>query len=229
MDADFLQQLVHYGYSLGFHGHQHKPEFIDEKFAFGGVDKVNVLSAGTLAGGERALNSGGKRSYNRIILDTDEWNGELHVRQMVNSDFLNPIWRKGFLSDQKSFQNFDLQKPKPIDKSAIELQDLSEAEKLLREKRYKEAEDILEPLASHHEMAMKLLLQAFISNNNSEGIIRCFPDPVSSEEIIAVCDALWEKQQHDKLREVLVKPNVANHQDPSVKEIRTKLLRKLGS
>ena len=228
MDTDFLQQLVNHGYSLGFHGHQHKPELIDEKFAFGGDRKVNALSASTLAGGERALAPGGTRGYNRVVLDTDEWQVELHARQMANPDFLNPIWVKSFLPNQKSFQSFELQQPRPVDPSAIASQDLPEAEKLLREKRNEEAAVILEPLAPLHDMAKRLLLQAFVGCNNNEGIIRCFAEPFSPEEIIAVCDALWEKGQRDALRVILARPVVAEHQDPSVVHIRTKLLGRLG-
>jgi hypothetical protein len=228
MDSDFLQQLVTYGYSLGFHGHQHKPEFIDEKFAFGGLDKINILSAGTLAGGEHALPAGTTRSYNRVVLDTETWNGELHVRQMLNPDFLNPIWGKGFLSNQESLQHFDIQKPRLINESAIVSQDLSEAEGLLREKRYKEATIILEPLVPGHDMAMRLLLKAYIESDNDEGIIRYFSDPVSPEEIIALCYALWEKKEYDKLRDLLSQPSISKHPDSSVSDTRTKMLRRLG-
>jgi 3',5'-cyclic AMP phosphodiesterase CpdA len=228
MDADFLQQLVNHEYSIGFHGHQHKPEFIDEKFAFGRDRKVNILSASTLAGGERALAPGGFRGYNRVVLDTDKWIGELHVRQMLNQDFLNPIWGKGFLSSQNSLQHFDIQKPRPIDNSAIISQDLPEAEKLLREKKYEEAANILEPLALHNEMAMRLLLDAFINNNNTTGIIRCFPEPITPAEIIAVCNSLWEEDQKDKLKNILFQPTVEKHQDPLVREIRKKFIQRLG-
>lgn len=228
MDSDFLQQLVNHGYSLGFHGHQHKPELIDEKFAFGGDRKVNALSASTLAGGERSLASGGTRGYNRVILDTDKWEVELHVRQMANPDFLNPIWVRGFLSDQRSFQSFKLQQPRPVDPSSIASQDLPEAEKLLRENRNEEAAAVLEPLASSNDMAKRLLLQAFVGCNNKKGIIRCFDDPFSPEEIIAVCDALWEEGQLNELRAILARPAVATNQDPSVVHIRTKFLGRLG-
>lgn len=229
IDTDFLQQLINHGYSLGFHGHQHKPELIDEKFAFGGDRKVNALSASTLAGGERALAPGRARGYNRVVLDTDEWQVELHVRQMANPDFLNPIWVKGFSLSQKSFQRFELQRPRPVDPSAIASQDLPEAEKLLREKRNEEAATILEPLAPLNDIAKRLLLQAFLGSNNKEGIIRCFAEPFSPEEIIAVCDALWEEEQRDALRAILSRPVVVEHQDPSVVYIRTKLLGRLGN
>lgn len=228
MDTDFLQQLVNHGFSLGFHGHQHKPELIDEKYAFGGDRKVNALSASTLAGGEGALAPGATRGYNRVVLDTDDWSVHLHVRHMANPDFLNPIWGKGRLTNQESCQTFPLQQPRPVDQAAIVTQDLPDAEQLLRDKQHEEAAAILEPIAPHNDMAKRLLLKAMEDGNDREGIVRCFPEPISSEEIIGVCDALWELDRHDELRTVLSQPAVAGHDDPAVKEFRTKLLGRLG-
>ena len=228
LDADFLQQLVNHGFSLGFHGHQHKPELIDEKYAFGGDRKVNALSASTLAGGERALAPGATRGYNRIVLNTDDWSVELHVRHMANSDFLNPIWGKGCLASQESFQTFSLQQPRPVDQTAIVSQDLPDAEQLLREKQHVKAAAILEPIAPHNELAKRLLLKALEDGNDREGIVRCFPVPMFPEEIIAVCDALWELNRLNELRAMLAQPAVAECEDPAVKEFRTKLLRRLG-
>ena len=62
MDAETLQNLIDAGFSIGFHGHQHKPRFIDEHFRFGAGRKITVISAGTLCGGPRALPSGQSRS-----------------------------------------------------------------------------------------------------------------------------------------------------------------------
>jgi len=228
MDTDFLQQLINHGFSLGFHGHQHKPELIDEEYAFGGEEKVNVLSASTLAGSERALAPGATRGYNRVMLDTNEWSVELHVRQMANSDFLNPIWCKGSLSNQKNCQKFPLQQPKPVNQAVIASQDLPEAEQLLRGKRHEEAAAILEPIAPHNDLAKRLLLKAMEDGNDREGIARCFPEPISSEEIIAVLDALWELERHDHLKDVLSQLAVSEHEDPAVKAFRTKLLGRLG-
>jgi hypothetical protein len=77
-------------------------------------------------------------------------------------------------------------------------------------------------------MAMRLLLDAFINNNNTTGIIRCFPEPISPAEIIAVCDSLWKEGQKDKLKNILVQSAVEQHQDPSVRSIREKFLQRLG-
>lgn len=228
MDSDFLQQLVNHGFSLGFHGHQHKPELIDEKFAFGGERKVNALSASTLAGGERALSPGGTRGYNRVVLDLDEWNVELHVRQMVNSSFLAPIWNKGFLPNQNSFATFDLQEPRPFDPATIVTQDLPECVKLIEDKEYEKAAEILEPISSHNETAKRLLLDVLVGSEDNLGIIKHFSEPVSPQEIIAVADAMWEENKNDELRSVLEQRLVSEHEDASVIHIREKYLTRLN-
>lgn len=48
MDSEVLQVLIDGGFSVGFHGHHHKPQFVDEKYQFGGNRKITVVSTGTL-------------------------------------------------------------------------------------------------------------------------------------------------------------------------------------
>jgi len=229
LDADFLQQLINYNYSLGFHGHQHKPEQIQSKFAFGGDKKVNVFSASTLAGGHTALASGDSRGYNIVVLDTDEWKGELHVRTMVNNDFANPIWGVGTLSSPDRSEKFDIQKPPSVNQRLTLTSDLSEAEILLRAGNSTEAAQILEPLSRRDDMAKRLLLTAFDASSNYEGIVRCFSEPQSSEEIIKYLLALEELGETDMLTEVLNRPEVSQDVDPAVVIIRDKLQAKIDA
>src|SRR6266704_1127518 len=35
MDPDLIQNLIDRGFSLGFHGHQHRPQFLDTRFRYG--------------------------------------------------------------------------------------------------------------------------------------------------------------------------------------------------
>ena len=51
MDADIVQNLIDREFSLGFHGHQHKPEFLDTRFRHGPDRRITVISAGTLSAG----------------------------------------------------------------------------------------------------------------------------------------------------------------------------------
>ena len=69
MDPDFIQNLIDRGFSLGLHGHQHRPQYLDTKFRHGIERKITVISAGTLCGGPRF---GHGRAYNVIELDTAE-------------------------------------------------------------------------------------------------------------------------------------------------------------
>ena len=107
MDADTLQVLIDSGFSVGFHGHQHKARFIDERFEFGGDRKITVVSAGTLCGGPTSLPSGHPRAYNLLTLDMANWRGRLHQRAMLNEGFGRPIWGPGrFPSSGMSYVDF---------------------------------------------------------------------------------------------------------------------------
>ena len=84
MDADTLQVLIDCGFSIGLHGHQHRPTFVDERFRFGTGRKITVIGAGTLCGGFHSLPHGHDRSYNVIELDTSSFSATTHQRRMVN-------------------------------------------------------------------------------------------------------------------------------------------------
>lgn len=228
MDADFLQHLIANGFSLGLHGHQHKPECLDERYAFGGEKKVNVVSAGTLCGGENALTAGFARGYNRLIIDNEDFTAQLHLRQMANEDFQNPIWCKGSLHERGSMMFFPLQRPDEPDLARYATEDLRDAEEHLRAKRPTEAAALLEPLITINELASPLLLQALLDGDDNTGIVRCFPHPAASTEIVAVAYALFEEGEHERLRRLLGSEEVARDDDPAVVHIRTKLLARMA-
>ena len=89
MDPDLIQNLIDRGFSLGLHGHQHRPQYLDTRFRHGTERKITVISAGTLCGGPNFRHG---RSYNVIELNTAERVGRLHVREMQNDNLSLPIW-----------------------------------------------------------------------------------------------------------------------------------------
>jgi predicted MPP superfamily phosphohydrolase len=89
MDPGVLQNLIDNGFSLGLHGHQHRPQFLDTRFRYGGDRRITVISAGTLCG-SAAFRFG--RAYNIVELDTERRTGRLHLREMQNDDLRLPIW-----------------------------------------------------------------------------------------------------------------------------------------
>ncbi len=107
MDPATLQILIDRGYSIGFHGHQHRPEFIDESYRFGTGHKITVVSAASLCAGPDDIPPGHSRGYNLLELDVDKLKGKLHQRKMLNDSFASPIWGPGqFPWSMKSFVEF---------------------------------------------------------------------------------------------------------------------------
>jgi predicted MPP superfamily phosphohydrolase len=89
MDPDIIQNMIDRGFSIGLHGHQHRPQFLETKFRHGINRKIVVISAGTLCGGPSFRHG---RAYNIIEIDTESRTGRLHVREMQNDNLRLPIW-----------------------------------------------------------------------------------------------------------------------------------------
>lgn len=228
LDSEFLQHLIGHNFSLGFHGHQHKAELLTENYEFGGVKKVNTISASTLAAGPDALTPGGARGYNRVVIDLSELDVEVHFRRMLNNDFNNPIWGKGGTQGGDSYHSFKMQEKILVEDSLSIRQDRNEAVSLIEKHMFSEASEILKPLSHTDDMSKRLLLEALTELDDSSSILEFFPDPISAEEIIAVSDALWELNKRDELNQLLRKNSVSNSNEPSVVAIRDKYLARLS-
>jgi hypothetical protein len=228
MDADTLQVLIDDGFSLGFHGHQHKPQFIEERYQFGTDRKITVVSAGTLCAGPPELPTGQARAYNLLQIDQETWRGTFHQRRMYNANFDRPIWGPGhFPSSGRSFVEFSAQQPPKHEVRGMNAAAIGEAERLLRTGNPREAAGLLEPLMPDNLLARRLLLECYASEGDSRAIIAAFYPPESVGEIVHVADALWEEGDEGRLREVLASPVVRDSADPAVRETRAKYLPRL--
>jgi predicted phosphodiesterase len=221
MDSDILQILIDNNFSIGFHGHQHKPHFIDERFQYGGDRKITVISAGTLCGGPGSLPSGHPRSYNIVELDTEKLTARLHLRTMLNEKFDSPIWGPGTFSlSRKSYVDFTVQPSfKTFTDRMPPISDLAEAERLLHGSKCEEAVKILKPISSEYEIARRLLLECFVKMDDIESIIEYFDPPRSITEIVHLADALWEKKEMKRLKSLLISDVVTKCTDPSVCQV----------
>ena len=111
MNAGILQNLIDNGFSLGLHGHQHRPQCLDTRFNYGGKARISVISAGTLCG--TASRRFG-RAYNIIELDLERLDGRLHVREMLNDEPDSPIWGcRPLPPDTSAYLDFVIHPPPP--------------------------------------------------------------------------------------------------------------------
>ena len=226
MDPDFLQNMIDRGFSLGFHGHQHRAQFLDTKFRHGIDRKIKVISAGTLAEG---VSSWHRRAYNVVELDTDRRTGRLHVREMKNDNLNLPIWGQCRLPPNNSaYYDFEFDPPpEPEYHLNVNTAALIEAQRFHDLGDYRKAADLLIPVAPSDALARRLFLDCLVRLKDMRVLIANFDPPTSNDEAIHVMDALWEEGGHDRLREMLGIPLIAESCDPSVIEMRAKYLARL--
>ena len=227
MDPDIVQNLIDGGFSLGFHGHQHKPQFLDTRFLHGPDHRITVISAGTLCG-SAAFRFG--PAYNLIELDTKDRSGRLHVREMQNDNLQMPIWGpRSVLSNSASYLDFEFDPPpKPFIRANDNTTLLMKAGQLYDKGKYQEAAQMLSPLTTSEKLARPLLLDCLIRLDDTPSIITIICDPPEgTSEAIALMDALWNENKRDYLAKILEIPLIGESTDPSVVEMRTKYTARL--
>ena len=226
MDPDIVQNFIDSGFSLGFHGHQHRPEFLNSRFRHGVDRGITVISAGTLCGNAAY---GFRRAYNLVEIDTETKSGRLFVREMLNDSLQMPVWGPRLLqSEDEHFLEFRFDAPP---ESFIDfkknMETLREAQQLYEACRYKEASQLFSQLAPADELARLFFLDCLVELDDMPGIVENFDPPASSKEAIALMDALWREHKEARLREVLNLPLAKESTDSSVIEIREKYVARL--
>ena len=226
MDPDTVQNFIDGGFSLGFHGHQHKPQYLNTRFRYGSDRRITVISAGTLCG---SAAYGFRRAYNIVELDAEARSGCLHVREMKNDNLQMPIWGPSSVGPRPGGSldfRFDAP-PQPSGSSNHSTGILAEAAKHYERNKFREAASLLLPLAAHDELARPLLLACLTELGDIARIVSVFDPPTSSAEAIALMDALWNEGKGERLLDILSIPLISESSDSSVIEIRTKYLARL--
>ncbi len=220
MDPDVVQNLIDSGFSLGFHGHQHRPEFLDTKFRHAPDRRMTVISAGTLCGGA-AFRHG--RAYNIVEIDTAARTGRLHLRETQNNNLQMPIWGPRALPPNRAgYLEFAFDPPPPFvrpDRSTVVL---NRAQTLYDGGQFRQAADLLAPLSAKDPLARRLLLECLLRQGDGPAIIGRFDPPESTAEAIALMDALWREGMRPRLAEVLKLPLFAGAADGALIEMRDK-------
>jgi 3',5'-cyclic AMP phosphodiesterase CpdA len=228
LDGDFIQQFIDSGISLGFHGHQHSHDCVDERYRLGPAPrKITLVSASTLCAEARNLKPGVPRGYNLVELDTDAWTGRAHSRHMVNSSFDLPVWGPGhFYSSGKSYVDFDIcppasKRPGQLDTTLA----LSEADEMLANKQWAGALKVLNRVKGV-PLARPLVLKALAELADDERTLETLWPPLTSAEIVLVGGAILNQQNPDAASAFLQLETVSTSSDASVVDIRQRLLRR---
>ena len=176
MDPDTVQNFIDGGFSLGFHGHQHKPQYLNTRFRYGSDGRITVISAGTLCGGAAY---GFRRAYNIVELDTETMSGYLHVREMQNDKLQMPIWGPSSVTPSSegrlSFQ-FDAP-PQPSVRFNHNTGLLQRASQYYDNRQFSDAAELLMPLVLCDDLARPILLDCLLHLDDASNIVSVFDPP----------------------------------------------------
>lgn len=225
LDSGPLQNLIDAGVSLAFHGHQHQTECIDERYRLGpGMRKITLVGAGTLCAGPRALKPGIPRSYNVIEIDTDEWTGRLHQRQMLNGKFDLPIWGPGhIIAANTSHFPFSISPPLHDRPARLDVElALQRAESLVGSRNWAAALSALTPIKDL-PLARLFLLKAAVELGDPRRTIELLWPPRSAAEAVCVGGALVHAGTREEAEAFVNLPLVVAATDASVREIEARV------
>jgi hypothetical protein len=225
LDHEFVQLLIDTGVSLGFHGHQHFHDCVDERYRLGPAKrKMTIISASTLCADPANLKPGIPRGYNVVEVDTGTWTGRTHSRHMVNGSLTLPIWGPGhFYVTGKSYIDFEI--CRPLTHRPTQLDDvlaLERADELLRKGQWTDALTLLKDLRGV-PMAQPLLLNALSELADDELTITTLWSPSTNSEIILVGAAILNQQAQQRARDFLNLDSVSHNTDASVRELRDRI------
>jgi 3',5'-cyclic AMP phosphodiesterase CpdA len=229
LDSAFVQSLIDSGVSIGFHGHQHSSECLDERYRIGpSPRKITIVSAGTLCSDPHNLKPGVPRSFNVIELDANSWTGRVHQRHMVNDAFDMPIWGPGYFdATNKSYIDFALCKPLAGRPSNLDSQlALERADLLIGERKWLEGVDALSAIRDN-PLARPLLMKALEELGDARKTITQLWPPRSITEAVVVGGALLEDGTSEEIEDFLRLGVVSDNMDASVREISRRLRERL--
>jgi hypothetical protein len=225
LDHEFSQLLIDNGVSLGFHGHQHMHDCVDERYRLGPTQrKMTIVSASTLCADATHLRPGIPRGYNVVEINTDTWKGTTHSRHMVNTSPTMPIWGAGhFYATGRSFVDFVIcqplaHRPRHLDTVLA----LERADEFMRNRQWAAAVQELTTVRTV-PMAKPLLLNALTELGDDKATIEALWPPESSAEIVLVGAAILTQQSKDRAQEFLGLKAVSGSTDSSVKETRRRV------
>lgn len=222
MDSRIIKNLIDNGFSLGFHGHQHKSEIIDDYFRYGENRRMTVISAGTLCGGPDQLPSGEKRQYNVLEMDLTEFNGKLHSREMMNSSSFDlPTWGPGRVVEgiKSSFMDFKIQKQTT---STSVTHGLVEIIDLFKNKQYPNVIQLLLKQDLNDLKIREMLIESQFALDRFEDIVRYFSNPISTIEAAYLINSYINLGDKTGLQKALAIPFIASSTDASIIELRKK-------
>jgi hypothetical protein len=232
LDSRCLRNLIEYGFSIGFHGHQHAAGVVEEHLNLLTGAKSYFVGAGTLCGGKNELPVGIHRQYNIVQINQTSMEATIHIREMKESPFELPIWGAAAMGvDNISKVDVTLQKRDVRIKRENEMdpqfKQIIQAEKHIGSREYREALLILDGLGDENEFVRRFKIECYLQLGDNHGLAKlCFP-PKNDADILICLDALWHEDMMTEINVVLSDNAVIKSTNKDIQQAIIKYKKKL--
>ena len=202
MDAGVVENLIHFGYSIGLHGHQHYSSAGHTTVNLPNAVSMTVVSAGSLAVGDLQLPASEPRQFNLIEIEPENDLIRIHVRAMSKSGYFTGCHRNDFGGN--SFVELELQPSpfRPNRPSSSQL--LDDAIKASDNGQYKLAIEIINHIDETYSIQKRqVTIKALEGLGDIEGLTEYLNPPINADETIKRIDLLIKQQRFDEAEEQL--------------------------
>jgi hypothetical protein len=115
LDPRQIKSLSSYGYTVGFHGHQHLSDIVESYVQFDNSRKLISVSAGTLCSARSHLPTGFKRQYNLVNISYVKKECFVYSREMHGNMDDIPLWDRGRINESlNSSANLEIVFPESV-------------------------------------------------------------------------------------------------------------------
>ena len=202
MDVDVVRSMIGRGFRLGLHGHQHKAQATAHRIYLPDMERMAVISAGSLCAGASALPVGTHRQYNILEIADDFCQVRVHVRAMAIANLFSSCPLADF--GNRSYVDLDWDLPRDAvgrTVNAVELRvhaAITRAESALRTGNAVEAVSILMPVSRPPgSYERQLFLDAARTSLDWQAIVTATSPPATISELVQRFDAQLRLEDTD--------------------------------
>ena len=182
MDERIIHKLIDLGFTVGFHGHHHYPAAAPFEIRLPNRTAMAIVSAGSLAVGDRELPMGENRQFNIVAIDPDKKKVTIHVRAMSYAGVFSKSHRYDF--GGQSFIELDLPVSPARPKAPTDTQLIDDAMTAVATQRFDEALGLLPMISCAREHEKRLIrIEALDGLGKHNDLIEFLDPPQNADEV----------------------------------------------
>ena len=202
MDKRFLHRLIDFGFTLGFHGHQHYPGAAPFELRQLGGSSMTVVGAGSLAVGNSELPMGERRQFNIVVVDLKRDKITVHIRGMSPAGVFARSHRDDFGGN--TFIELPLPRSTKRHNKSAKINLLDQAMTALTTKQYEQAlEFVVQTTDVERDSGRQIIIEALDGLKRYQELLDILVPPRSADEVIRTVLLLTDLQRFDEAEKQL--------------------------